>query len=367
MHLIDAVVVGGGVVGLACAVSLARRELSVMVLEAAPLIGTGTSSRNSEVIHAGLYYPEGSLKARLCVEGRDLLYTFCSDRGVAHRRTGKLIFAAHPDQQGQLDLIAQRAAQANVDDVRWLTPTQVCAIEPELRCAGALLSPSSGIVDAHGLMLALAGELDALYGQVVCNTRVSGAARHKGRWLIRCEDEKEPVLAARMLVNSGGLHATEMARTIEGLSDADTPERVLARGCYFGYAGRVPFRHLIYPVPASDGLGTHLTLDLAGRARFGPNVEWVENLDYSVDPALHPEFLAAARLIWSGIDADALQPAYAGIRPKVRTSAGIATDFLIRGPTDHGLEGLVNLFGIESPGLTASLAIGELVAAKLGH
>lgn len=370
METIDAAVVGAGVVGLACAVSLARRGQQVMVLEAEPQIGTGTSSRNSEVIHAGIYYREGSLKARLCVAGRERLYSFCAERGVPHRRVGKLIFAAEPSETGQLEAIAMRAKGAGVHDLRWLSPVEVSELEPELRCAAALRSPSTGIVDAHALMLALEGELGSHGGQVVCNTRVSRIELQGSQWAIHLAGEDGPALAVRNLVNSAGLAATRVASLIEGLGSEHIPEPVFARGCYFSYARPIPFRHLIYPVPVPGGLGTHLTLDLAGRGRFGPNVQWLDEqdcdrLDYSVCHSLQPEFLAAARRIWAGIDPDALQPDYAGIRPKVRIAGAIPDDFILSGPAAHGRPGLVNLFGIESPGLTASLALGDAVADLL--
>lgn len=365
MDVIDAAVIGGGVVGLACSVSIARRGLQVLVLEAAPAIGTGVSSRNSEVIHAGIYYPENSLKARLCLEGRKRLYAFCEERGVPHKKLGKIIFAQHATDEGQLELIADRAQTAGVDDLQRLSRAEVAALEPELPCSAALLSPSTGIIDAHSLMLALEGELTLRGGQVVCNTRVLHADRSRDHWNIHIEGYKGPSLSARIIVNSAGLGATAVAENIEGLGTLSIPAPVMARGCYFVYTRPVPFRHLIYPVPVPGGLGTHLTLDLAGRARFGPNVQWIDEIDYAVDPSLKPEFLAAASKIWPAIDGDALEPGYSGIRPKVRTSAGVSEDFIISGPAEHGLPGLVNLFGIESPGLTASLAIGEEVVQRL--
>jgi L-2-hydroxyglutarate oxidase LhgO len=335
------------------------------VLEAAASSGTETSSRNSEVIHAGIYYPQGSLKARLCVEGKARLYDYCEARGVAHKRLGKLIFAASDNDLQQLDIIAARGSEAGVDDLRRLSSAEVAAIEPELRCAGALLSPSTGIIDAHELMLALLGELEALGGQLVCNTRLDRAERKGDAWLLYVAGEPVPALTVGSIVNAAGLGATRVAHTIEGLAEEHIPVPVFARGCYFSYSRAVPFRHLIYPVPVPGGLGTHLTLDLAGRARFGPNVQWIDEVDYRVDPALHGEFLAAARKIWPAIDGEALQPGYAGVRPKVRTATGISDDFIISGPPEHGLDGVVNLFGIESPGLTACLAMGDEVADRL--
>jgi L-2-hydroxyglutarate oxidase LhgO len=365
MDVTDAVVIGGGVVGLACAVSLARRGMHVLVLESGPSIGTGTSSRNSEVIHAGIHYPQHSLKAQLCVEGRERLYAFCEERGVPYKKIGKIIFARDDAEHGPLDLIAAQAAAAGVHDLRLLSHREIAALEPELQCSAAILSPSTGIIDSHSLMLALEGELTSRGGQVVCNTHVARAEPSGSHWAIHVAGENSALLLAQRLVNSAGLAATTVAAAVDGLASSHIPAPAMARGCYFVYSRSVPFQHLIYPVPVPGGLGTHLTLDLAGRARFGPNVEWINKVDYRVDPALYAQFLAAARRIWPAIDGDALQPGYSGIRPKVRTAAGIANDFIISGPADHGLDGLVNLFGIDSPGLTASLAIGDTVARHI--
>jgi L-2-hydroxyglutarate oxidase LhgO len=367
MNEVDAVVIGAGAVGLACGVALARTGLEVLVLEKGHQVAGETSSRSSEVIHAGIYYPAGSLKARLCIRGRDLIYEYCAKRGVPHRMLGKLIFASSDQELPQLEQIAARAdaAGAGAGALLQLTAAQARRLEPELRCVAVLHSPLTGIFDSHAFAVALHAELDDLGGQVVCSTHVTGAERARGRWLVRIAGEDSPVLAGKLMVNAAGLHATTMAHGIAGLSGDCIPEPVYARGCYFGYDRRVPFRHLIYPVPAPGGLGTHLTLDLAGRARFGPNVEWIDTIDYAISPALHGEFVAAARKIWPGLDPAALHPDYAGVRPKVRTAEGISADFIVQGPEEHGLPGLVNLFGIESPGLTASLALGELVAARL--
>lgn len=365
MNEVDAVIIGAGAVGLACAVALARTGLEVLVLERASRIGSETSSRSSEVIHAGLYYPPASLKAQLCVRGRDLIYAYCADRGVPHRRLGKLIFAISHDELSQLDAIAARAEAAGAGTLQQLSAGQAMRIEPELRCCAALLSPLSGIFDSHAYLAALEAELGDFGGQVVCNTRLSGAERTADHWLVRVAGESAPVLTARLLVNAAGLNATVVARSIRELPPEVIPESVYARGCYFSYSRPVPFRHLIYPVPVPGGLGTHLTLDLAGKARFGPNVEWIEEVNYTIATELHAEFLAAARLIWPSINPAALHPDYAGVRPKVRTAEGLASDFIIQGPEDHSLPGLVNLFGIESPGLTASLAIADEVVARL--
>lgn len=358
---VNAVVVGAGVVGLACALMLARQGREVLVLEAEPIFGSGTSSRNSQVIHAGIYYPPGSLKARLCVRGRDLMYAFCEERGVPHRALGKLIFAASDDELPILDAIAVRAAAAGVALER-LTGAEAKRLEPALGCAGALHSPLTGIVDAHALMLAFLGEIEARGGQLVCGAPVTAVRRRAGSWEVQVGDDPEAVVQTDVLVNAAGLGAQELAALVEGLDPAHVPSRVLVRGCYFGYDGAVPFSRLIYPVPVPGGLGTHLTLDLAGRGRFGPDTEPIDRIDYAVDPGRHPSFVRAAQRIWPTLDPGRLRPDYAGIRPKV---AGTDADFVITSPQAHGLPGLVQLFGIESPGLTASLALGEEVAARL--
>ncbi len=359
----DAVVTGAGVVGLAAALMLAREGQTVMVLESAPTFGSATSSRNSQVIHAGIYYPPGSAKARLCVRGRDLLYAFCEDRAVPHSRLGKIIFAAVEHELSALDIIAERAARAGVVLER-LSPADAAAMEPSLSSAGALHSPLTGIVDVHALMLAFLGEIEALGGQLVCDAAVSAVRWRAVGWDVHVGGEDAPILRSRAFVNAAGLHAQDVAACIDGLDAAHVPQRVITRGCYFAYDGAVPFSHLIYPVPVPGGLGTHLTLDLAGRARFGPNVQPVDRIDYAVDPAQHGEFVVAARRIWPDLDPARLRPDYAGIRPKI---AGTSGDFAILGPADHGMPGLVTLYGIESPGLTASLAIGEEVARLLRH
>ena len=363
MDEVGAIVVGAGVVGLAVARALALVGHEVMILERERQFGTITSARYSGVIHAGLYYPEGSLKAGLCVEGRHLLYDFCESRGVAHRRCGKLIIAASEEEFPALDAIMGRGAAAGVADLVRLDPAQARAIEPALVCAGAIHSPSSGIVDQHGLMQALLGEAEAHGAMLVCRAPVSAIAQVRHRWTVRVGETN---LTAPILVNAAGLGAQALARTIAALDPALVPPLFLAKGCYFSYTGRVPFTHLIYPVPGAASLGTHFTLDLGGQARFGPDIHWIDAIDYAVDPALKPEFFAAARRIWPEAVEDRLQPAYAGIRPKLAGPGMTAADFGLQGERTHGLPGLVNLFGIESPGLTASLAIAARVAAMVG-
>ncbi|WP_230281544.1 NAD(P)/FAD-dependent oxidoreductase [Croceicoccus sp. Ery15] len=362
---VDAIVVGAGVVGLAIARDLALAGRAPLVLDGEAQFGSWTSSRNSEVIHAGLYYPEGSLKARLCVEGRGLLYDFCKARGVPHRRTGKIIFAHDAAQTGELDAIEARGRQAGVRDLVRLDRDAVLALEPELACAGALLSPSTGIVDSHALMLALLGEAEAHGAMLVTGSRVARIAQAGGLWQVFLDGADDAVVASPVLVNSAGLAAQELALATETLDPAHVPPAFYARGVYFTYGGKVPFRHLIYPVPEPGGLGTHLTLDMNGQARFGPDVEWIEAVDYTVDPARHARFAAAARRIWPALDPTRLQAGYAGVRPKITGPGEAAGDFVISGPADHGCAGLVNLFGIESPGLTSSMAIARLVSGKL--
>lgn len=366
MHNVDVVVIGGGVIGLSIARRLSIFGNETIIADREASHGTWTSSRNSEVIHAGIYYPQGSLKAALCTRGRALLYRYCVDNGVPHARTGKIIFAADAAQSARLDTIQAAADGAGVDDLRRLSARDAAALEPELACHEALLSPSTGIIDSHAYMNALLGEAEA-HGAIFAGlSRVTRLSRLSNRWGVHVNGEREPVVSARMIVNAGGLAAHEVARVTDDLDGAHIPDIRYARGVYFTYAGKVPFRHLVYPVPVPGGLGTHLTLDMGGMARFGPDVEWIDAIDYSVDPARGEQFLAAARLIWPGIDPEKLQPGYAGIRPKIGGRDAPVADFRIDGAERHGLPGLVNLFGIESPGLTASLAIAEVVAARLG-
>lgn len=366
---VDVVVAGAGVVGLAVARALAQSGREVLVLEAAGAIGTGTSSRNSEVIHAGLYYPTGSLKARLCVQGRDMLYGYCAERGVNHRRCGKLLVATSEAQMPKLHAIAAQAAANGVHDLQWLSRDQARALEPALECVAALLSPSTGIIDSHGLMLALQGDLENAGGQVVFNTAVAHPVVVPQGIEVEAVDrasQSSTRLLVRTFVNAAGLSAPALARQIEGLDSRHVPTAHYAKGSYFSLAGRAPFSRLIYPMPEGGGLGVHLTLDLGGQARFGPDAEWLtgvstDTLDYTVNPARGEAFYAEVRRYWPGLRDGALLPAYSGVRPKISGRDEPAADFVIQGPADHGVSGLVNLFGIESPGLTSCLAIGEQV------
>jgi L-2-hydroxyglutarate oxidase LhgO len=371
MERVDCVVVGAGVVGLAVARALARAGREVLILEAAGAIGSGTSSRNSEVIHAGLYYPPGSWKARLCVRGRDLLYEFCAAHGVAHRRCGKLIVATESDQEPALRALRERAAACGVHQLHWLGAAEAQALEPALRCTAALLSPLTGIVDSHGLMLALQGEAEAQGVLLALRSPLQRLRRGPRGFELEVGGAEPMALLAQAIVNSAGLHAVALAGRFEGLPPLPLPRAFWARGHYFACAGKPAFTRLIYPMPDQAGLGVHVTLDLAGRMRFGPDVQWIEPAatgaeDYAVDPARAAPFAEAIRRYWPGLPDGALQPDYAGIRPKIAGPGEAAADFLIQGPAEHGVPGLVNLLGIESPGLTAALAIGEEVAARLG-
>jgi L-2-hydroxyglutarate oxidase LhgO len=360
---IDTAVIGAGLVGLACARALALAGREVVILEAEDAIGTHTSSRNSEVIHAGIYYPRGSLKARACVEGRERLYAYCAGRGVPHRRCGKLIVASDAAQLPELEAILARAHANGVADVARIGAREARALEPEIACVDALLSPATGIVDSHALMLAYLGDAENAGAMLALKSPLE-AARVTPQGIELRVAGAEPLLV-RGLVNSAGLRAPSLARRIEGYPAALAPRELYAKGNYFTLARRAPFTHLVYPVPEPGGLGVHVTLDLGARARFGPDVEWVEAIDYRVDPRRAQAFYAAIRRYWPGLPEGALEPGYAGIRPKISGRGEPAADFVVQGPREHGVPGLVNLFGIESPGLTASLALADDVAARL--
>jgi len=361
MDNVDVVVVGAGVVGLAIARALAAAGREVLILEAADGFGTGTSSRNSEVIHAGIYYPRGSLKARFYVAGRDRLYTFCEQHGVEHRRCGKLIVATSDSQLPDLQKI-QAAAQGNGVELELWEASRAIALEPQLRCVGALHSPGTGIVDSHSYMLALLGQAEDRGATLSCGNRVTRLSLENDGVVIAINGE-EPLLRARTLINSAGIDAPQVAKLIEGFPPEHVPRAFFAKGNYFTLAGRSPFKRLVYPIPEPGGLGVHLTLDLAGRARFGPDVQWIAERDYTVDARRGDKFYAAIRTYWPGLPDGSLQPAYAGIRPKISPPEAPAADFHIDGPEAHGVKSVVNLFGIESPGLTASLAIADHVAS----
>jgi len=361
---VDCVVIGAGVVGLAVARALALGGREVLVLEACHAIGTQTSSRNSEVIHAGMYYPTGSLKAQLCVRGNALLYDYCAARGVAYQRVGKFIVATTPDQLTQLESIRARAKANGVTDLALLDRAQALAAEPALQCVGALHSPSTGIVDSHGLMLALLGDLENAGGVLALNSPLDRAECAQAAIELVANDGTR--LSASMVVNAAGLQAPALAARFAGLDPRHVPQAWFAKGNYFTLAGRSPFKRLIYPVPEAAGLGVHLTLDLGGQTRFGPDVQWVDSPDDTeVQPERGDAFYAEVRKYWPALPDGALVPAYAGIRPKISGPNVAARDFCIQGPKDHGVAGLVNLFGIESPGLTSALAIGEMVAELL--
>lgn len=363
MEHVDCVVVGAGVVGLAVARALQLKGREVLVLEAESAIGTGISSRNSEVIHAGIYYPKDSLMARLCVAGRRALYDYARERGIPHKACGKLIVATSEAETATLSGIKARAEANGVEGMALLNAREAEALEPALACHAALLSPTTGIVDSHAFMLALQGDAENAGALFAFNAPVrSGEVTDEGIAL-DVEGDAPMRLHARLVINAAGLFAPKLARAIAGMPKALVPKAYFAKGNYFTLPGRAPFSHLIYPVPVPGGLGVHLTLDLGGQARFGPDVEWVEEIDYRVNPHRADSFYAAIRRYWPQLKDAALQPGYSGIRPKIVPPGAPAQDFVLQGPATHRIPGLVNLFGIESPGLTSALAIGAEVAA----
>jgi L-2-hydroxyglutarate oxidase LhgO len=362
---LDAVVIGAGVVGLAVARELALAGREVVILEAEEAIGTHTSSRNSEVIHAGIYYPRGSLKALACVEGRHLLYEYCRTHGVPHRRCGKLIVATDEAQIAELTSIRDKAHANGATDVVEIPKEQALAMEPELRCVAALHSPSTGIIDSHALMLAYLGDAEAQGAMLALKSHLIGGDVDSDGIVLHVGGAEAMTVKAATVVNSAGLRAPSVARSLEGYPAELAPRELYAKGNYYSLNGKNPFSRLIYPVPEPGGLGVHVTLDLGGQARFGPDVEWVERVSYEVDPARSARFYAAIRRYWPGCPDDSLSPGYSGIRPKTSGPGEPASDFEIQGPRRHGVPGLVHLFGIESPGLTASLALSKRVLSEL--
>ncbi len=361
----DILVVGAGVVGLAVARALALRGHGVIVADWADGIGTGVSSRNSEVIHGGMYYPEGSLRARHCVTGRRMLYDFCASHGVPHKKCGKLIVATNDLEQAKIEGIYQQGVRNGVEGLSFLSGREAMALEPNLRCTGAILSTETGIIDSHALMLALQGSIEDRGGAIAFEAPVERLERAPSGWLAHVGGADPTALPVDAVVNAASFGAQALARATEGYPHDRVPRLVLAKGNYFGCTGKPAFSRLIYPAPVDGGLGTHVTLDLAGRMRFGPDVEWIETEHYEVNPKRAESFYASIRRYWPGLPDGALIPDYAGIRPKLTGPGETPVDFVIEGPGEHGLPGLVALFGIESPGLTSALSIAEDVAGRL--
>jgi L-2-hydroxyglutarate oxidase LhgO len=366
MDKVECVVIGAGVIGLAIARRLARAGREVVVLEATEGIGTVTSSRNSEVIHAGIYYPTGSLMARMCVSGKRALYRYCAEHGIPHKNCGKLIVATTPSETEKLQSIRAHAEANGVLDMQTLPNEAARALEPALNCDAALLSPSTGIIDSHAFMLALRGDAEDAGAAFAFHTPLERAKAAAGKIELDAGGDAPMTLQCRLLVNAAGLAAATVARSIDGMPLELIPPAYLAKGNYFSCTAKAPFSRLIYPVPEPGGLGVHLTLDMAGQARFGPDVEWVDHIDYAVDPARAERFYPAIRRYWPTLPDGALMPAYSGMRPKIVPPAVARQDFLIQGPRDHGVDGLINLFGIESPGLTSSLAIADHIGELAG-
>jgi L-2-hydroxyglutarate oxidase LhgO len=358
-------VIGAGVVGLAVARAAARAGHDVIVAEKADAIGTGISSRNSEVIHAGMYYPTGSRRARLCPRGNRMLYDFCKSHGVPHRRCGKFIVATSEAERTRIEAIQAQGKTNGVEGLELIGGNAARDLEPELSCIAALVSPTTGIIDGHAYMLALQGDIEAHGGAIAFETPVERLTPMLHGWRVQFGGREPGHLDVDAVVNSAGLSAQAVARAIEGYPATRIPKQVLARGNYFAYAGRPVFTRLIYPTPVDGGLGVHVTLDLAGRMRFGPDVEWIDHENYDVDPARAASFYARIRTYWPGLPDGSLAPDYAGVRPKLTGPGEPAADFMIEGPAEHGMAGLVNLFGIESPGLTSSLPLADEVVALL--
>jgi len=368
METADCVVIGAGVVGLATARALARQGREVLILEAADAFGTVTSSRNSEVIHAGIYYPHGSLKERLCVEGRDKMYAFCHAYGVTYKRTTKLVFAADESEIPGLKKLHDHAAKSGVY-MTWMNGAEAKKLEPQLVCAAALLSPLTGIIDSHGFMLAILGDAETHGASIAYESPVTGGRVTPEGVVLDVGGSANMSLLCRTVVNCAGLSAQSVSRSIEGLAPSTVPPQHYAKGSYFYLSGKPPFSRLIYPLPGVGTLGLHYTLDMAGQGRFGPDIEWVDKLDYLVTEERAPSFYAAIRKYWPDLPDGALRPGYSGIRPKIQAPGEPNKDFVIQmqgeGPGRTGVNGFVALYGIESPGLTSSLAIADYVAERL--
>jgi L-2-hydroxyglutarate oxidase LhgO len=362
---VDCAVIGAGVVGLAIARELALAGREVIVLEAADAIGTHTSSRNSEVIHAGLYYPKDSLKASFCVAGKWRLYDYCAGHGVPHSNIGKIVVAVTKDEIATLKTYVQKAEGNGVTDLRWLSRDELRGLEPEVECVAGFLSPSTGIVDSHALMLAYQGDAENSGAAIVFKSPIESGAVGTEGIVLNVGGDEPMTIACRSVVNSAGLFAQNIARSLEGMPAQKIPPQYFAKAHYFTLSGKPPFRRLVYPVASNAHLGVHVTVDMAGQIRFGPDVSWVDAVDYSFDHSREPLFYEAIRKYYPGLKDGQLQPGYTGIRPKVSGPKEPAADFIISGPRDHGVAGLVNLFGIESPGLTASLAIADHVRSLL--
>jgi L-2-hydroxyglutarate oxidase LhgO len=367
MERTECVIVGAGVIGLAIARHLAQAGREVIVVEATEGIGTVTSSRNSEVIHAGIYYKAESLMARMCVAGKHALYRYCKAHGIPHKNCGKLIVATNAKEAEKLASIKAHAEANGVDDMKVLTGSEARSLEGALNCDAALLSPSTGIIDSHAYMLALRGEAEDAGAAFAFHTPLLRASVRHSEIVIETGGDAPMTLSCNLLVNAAGLDAPHVARNIDGMPEALIPKPYLAKGNYFSCSAKAPFSHLIYPVPEPGGLGVHLTLDMAGQARFGPDVEWVDRIDYAVDPKRAELFYPAIRRYWPTLPDGALMPSYSGMRPKIVPPDIASQDFVIQGPADHGIDGLINLFGIESPGLTSSLAIADRVGELAGH
>jgi L-2-hydroxyglutarate oxidase LhgO len=365
MDRVECVVIGAGVVGLAVARQLARAGREVIVLEAADMVGTETSSRNSEVIHAGIYYPTGSLKAQSCVAGKELLYAYCAEHGVPHQRCGKLIVATSEEQVPTLEQIKAKAAANGVTDLAWLGPEEVQELEPAVSCVRALLSPSTGIIDSHALMLAFQGDAEDAGAMLAFHAPLRRGRATTSGIELEVGGEAAMSLIADVVINSAGLHAPAVASRIEGLDARHVPTPYYAKGNYYTLAGARPFKRLVYPVPEPGGLGIHVTVDLGGQVRFGPDVEWIDGIEYEVDPKRGDVFYDAVRRYYPALKDGAIEPGYAGIRPKIGPKGAPAADFIVQGPATHGVPGLVNLLAIESPGLTASLALATEVERAL--